>query len=75
MNESDCPAVLAHAENESAKNGNEWCGIESPLINRHAVDDLLRRIHQMQNFMLLYMSEEPLGNFKKYIVYSLAFLL
>ncbi len=63
------PAVLAHAENTAAANGVEF-NLEVPLINRAAVDYLLKRGCQMDSFFEFFMSDEPFGKFENYILSS-----
>ncbi len=72
---ADYPAVLAHAEALAAARGDEEPGFEVPLINRHAVDYLLRRGYQMDNFFAFYMSDVPLGRLENYIVTSPPFFM
>jgi GNAT superfamily N-acetyltransferase len=75
LQESDYPAILAYAENEAFKIGWKRFGVELPMINRSAVDYLLSRGYRLENFRMLFMSNEPFGNFEKYIVAKPAFLL
>jgi hypothetical protein len=71
----DFPAVLAHAESEAAASGRDHFGLETPTINRAAVDYLLGRGYQMDSFMAVFMSNEPFGQFEHYIVTSPPFFL
>jgi ribosomal protein S18 acetylase RimI-like enzyme len=48
---NDFPAVLAHAEAQAAEQGLEETGFEVPLINKQAVDYLLRRGYRMDAFL------------------------
>lgn len=75
LHESDYPAVLAHAENDAAERGDEIFGMQVPLINRAAVDYLLARKFQLEGFVLLFMSDEPFGQFENYIICSPPFFL
>lgn len=74
LNESDFPAVLAHAETQAAARGDEF-GVEVPSINRAAVDHLLSRSYQMDAFVAVFMSDAPFGQFEKYICTSPPFFL
>jgi GNAT superfamily N-acetyltransferase len=70
---NDFPAVLAHAESETARQSagrNATFGIEVPLINRAAVDYLLGRRFEMDSFFTYLMSNEPFGAFDRYIFTS-----
>jgi GNAT superfamily N-acetyltransferase len=53
LDDSDFPAVLAHAEREAALSGERF-GVDVPLINRAAVDYLLARGCRMDSFMEFY---------------------
>jgi GNAT superfamily N-acetyltransferase len=68
LDASDYPAVLAHAEAQAAARGDDETGFETPLINRHAVDYLLRRGYRMDSFFAFYMCDHPLGQPEHYIV-------
>jgi hypothetical protein len=74
LDQADFPAVLAHAENEAAVAGRNF-GVELPLINRTAVDYLLARGYQMDSFIALFLSDEPFGQFDRYIFPSPPFFL
>jgi GNAT superfamily N-acetyltransferase len=71
----DFPAVLAHAETDAANHGRDHFGLETPMINRAAVDYLLSRRFQMDSLITLFMSDEPFGQFENYIVTSPPFFL
>ncbi len=68
------PAILAHAENTAAATGKEF-NLELPLINRSAVDYLLKRGCQMDSFFEFFMSDEPFGRFENYILSSPPFFV
>lgn len=74
LNPSDFPAILAHAESEAAAAGRNF-GVEMPLINGTAVDYLLARGFQMDSFIALFLSDEPFGQFDRYIFPSPPFFL
>jgi GNAT superfamily N-acetyltransferase len=69
LGEADFPAVLAHAETAASQAGRGF-GVEVPMVNRAAIDILLRRGFQMDPFMALFMSDRPFGKFENYIVLS-----
>ncbi len=68
LDAADYPAVLAHAETQAADRGDSETGFETPLINRHAVDYLLRRGFRMDSFFAFYMCDHPLGQLENYVV-------
>jgi GNAT superfamily N-acetyltransferase len=70
LDAADFPAVLAHAAAQAAARGEAEMGFEVPLINRHAVDFLLRRGYRMEPFFEFYMGDAPLGRLENYIVTS-----
>lgn len=74
LSESDYPAVLAHAETQAAAHGRNF-GVEVPLINRVAVDYLLSRGYQMDQFITLFMCDEPFGRFENYLCTGPPFFL
>lgn len=69
LDDSDFPAVLAHAESEAARNEHEF-GLEVPTINRSAMDYLLSRGYQLDTFIAILMSNRPFGRFENYIFTS-----
>jgi GNAT superfamily N-acetyltransferase len=74
LSDSDYPAVLAHAETQAAAHERNF-GVEAPLINRAAVDYLLSRGYQMDQFIALFMCDEPFGRFENYLCTSPPFFL
>lgn len=74
LNEHDFPAVLAHAESQAAIAGHTF-GVETPLVNRAAVDYLLRRGCQMEAFFAFFMSDVPFGRFENYLFTSPPFFM
>lgn len=71
---SDFPAVLAHAESVAARHGREF-GLEVPTINRSAVDYLVKRGFELDTFVAIMMSNEPYGKFEHYILSSPPFFI
>lgn len=69
LDDSDIPAVLAHAESEAARNEHEF-GLEVPTINRAAMDYLLSRGYRLDTFIAILMSDRPYGKFENYIFTS-----
>ncbi|MDP9358451.1 MAG: GNAT family N-acetyltransferase [Chloroflexota bacterium] len=73
---SDVPAVLARAETEAARRHEADFGLNVPLVNRAAVDHLLRRGFRLDGtFPMFFMSDEAFGAFEHYIVSSPPFFL
>jgi hypothetical protein len=66
----DFPAVLAHAETEAARRGDETFAVMVPMINRVAVTYLLARRFLFAEWFGFFMSDEPFGAFENYIVCS-----
>lgn len=74
LNDSDFPAVLAHAESRAAENGKNF-GAETPLINRKAIQYFLEHKYEMDSFTVLFMSNEPFGKFENYLCFSPIFFM
>ena len=70
LRESDFPAVLAHAENEANRRGDEQFALKVPLINCAAVSHLLDRKFRLGDFLMLFMSDQSFGKFESYIIAS-----
>jgi hypothetical protein len=68
LDAADYPTVLAHAAAQAAARGDAQTGFEVPLINRQAVQYLLRRGYRMGSFITFYMCDAPLGRLENYIV-------
>ncbi len=75
LNEGDFPAVLGFAENQAARRGDGETGFEVPLVNKAAVDYLLKRGYQMDSFFAFFMSDEPFGKFENYLFSSPPFFM
>jgi GNAT superfamily N-acetyltransferase len=75
LDTADFPAVLAWAESEAAARGDDEFGMQLPLVNRHAVDHLLGRGFQLEDFTVFFMSDEPFGRFENYIFTSPPFFM
>jgi GNAT superfamily N-acetyltransferase len=75
LDEADFPAVLARAETEAAARGDDEYGMYVPLINRAAVDYLLRQGFKMEDFTVLFMSDEAFGRFENYVITSPPFFI
>jgi GNAT superfamily N-acetyltransferase len=75
LDEAGFPAVLARAEREAAARGEEEFGLQVPLINRAAVDYLLGQGFRMEDFTVLFMSDEPFGRFENYLLTSPPFFI
>ena len=74
LDENDLPAVLAYAESLLAERGEEF-GVETPLINRKAIEYLMERKYQIDSFTVLFMSNEPFGKFENYLCFSPIFFI
>ncbi|MBM4423672.1 MAG: GNAT family N-acetyltransferase [Chloroflexi bacterium] len=70
LDADDFPAVLAHAETFTHSLGLSDFGMETPLINKAAVDYLLARGCKMDAFFAFFMSDHPFGKFENYILAS-----
>lgn len=64
---TDFPSVLAHAESAAAASGTTSLRLIVPLVNRAAVDHLLRRGFRLDPFPMYLMSNEPFGSFERYV--------
>jgi len=74
LDENDFPAVLAHAESRMAEKGGEF-GVETPLINKKAIQYFMDRKYQIDSFTALFMSNEPFGRFENYLCFSPIFFM
>lgn len=74
LDENDYPAVLAHAESMMAERGEEF-GVETPLINRKAIEYFTGRRYRIDSFTVLFMSNEPFGRFENYLCFSPIFFM
>jgi len=75
LDEADFPAVLAHAESQTLKQGRKEFGLEVPMINQVAVDYLLGRGFRMDAFMAVMMTDKPFARFENYILTSPPFFM
>ena len=64
LDANDFPAILAHAETEAADKGTEF-SVEVPMVNRAAVDHLLRRGCRLELFFEFFMADSPFGKFRE----------
>jgi GNAT superfamily N-acetyltransferase len=74
LDENDYPAVLAHAESLMAERGEEF-GVETPLINRKAIQYFTERRYRIDAFTVLFMSNEFFGRFENYLCFSPIFFM
>jgi len=74
LDDSDFPAVLAHAESIMAKSEEDF-GVETPLINQKAIQYFVERKYQMDAFTVLFMSNEPFGKFEHYLCFTPIFFM
>ncbi len=75
LDENDFPAVLARAESEAAARGDDEFGLQLPLINRRALDHLLGRRFQFDDFTTFVFMDEPFGRFENYVLTSPPFFI
>ena len=64
------PALLAHAEAAARHAGRAEVEFEVPLVNKAAVGWLLERGYRMNPFVTFLLSDEPFGNFERYVLTS-----
>jgi GNAT superfamily N-acetyltransferase len=74
LNEGDFAAVLAHGESRAAEKGKDF-GVETPLINKRAIQYMLERKYQIDSFNALFMSNESFGKFENYLCFSPIFFM
>lgn len=74
LDEGDVQAAIAHVEAEAQRAGTEF-GLDVPLVNRRAVEYLVRQGYQMSGFITVLMSDAPFGNFTRYVCTSPQFFL
>ncbi|MDX1524588.1 MAG: GNAT family N-acetyltransferase [Anaerolineae bacterium] len=74
LDDTDFPAVLAHAERQASDITDEF-GLEVPLENRAVVDYLLAQGFRMEDFITLFMSDARIGKFENYILTSPPFFV
>jgi hypothetical protein len=74
LDDNDFPAVLAHAESLMAETDAEF-GVETPLINRRAIQYFMERKYQIDGFTALFMSNEAFGMFENYLCFSPIFFM
>jgi GNAT superfamily N-acetyltransferase len=70
----DLPAAIGHGEADAIRAGTEF-GVEVPLVNRSALEYVVRQGYQMSAFMTVMMSDVPFGNFDRYLCTSPQFFL
>lgn len=75
LDDTDFPSVLAHAEAQAHAFGAASVDFEVPLINRAAIDHLLRRGYRLDGWVASVMSDVPFGRFDRYVGTSPPFFL
>lgn len=73
--ERDFAAVLAHAEREALRRGDNEVGFDIPMLNRAAIDYFLQHKYELDSFLALVMSNAPLGKWENYIMTNPAFFI
>lgn len=74
LNENDIPAALAHAESQAALRREDF-GVETPLVNRKAIQYFMDRNYRMDSFTVVLMSNEPFGKFENYLCFTPIFFM
>jgi hypothetical protein len=74
LDEDDYPAVLAQAESMAAQQGEEF-GVETPLINKKAIQYFTERQYRIDSLTVVFMSNEPFGRFENYLCFSPIFFM
>ena len=74
LDDSDFPAVLAHAESLMAEQGQEF-GAEAPLVNTRAVQYFIERKYKIDSFSTIFMSNVSFGRFENYLGFSPEFFM
>lgn len=69
LQETDFPAVLAHAESLMAEQGKDF-GAVTPLLNEKAVQYFIERKYQIDSFSTIFMSNVRFGKFENYLCFS-----
>ena len=75
LDNTDFPAVLAHAETLAHSIGAGSVGFETPSINTIAVDFLMKRGYRLEGFIGSIMSNKPFGKFENYLLSSPPYFL
>jgi GNAT superfamily N-acetyltransferase len=70
LDNTDFPAVLAHAETQANLLGAGSVGFETPSINTIVVDYLMKRSYRLEGFMGSILSNKPFGKFENYLLTS-----
>jgi hypothetical protein len=74
LDERDLAAAIGHGEADAIRAGTEF-GVEVPLVNRGALEYVVRQGYQMSAFVTVMMSDAPFGNFDRYLCTSPQFFL
>ena len=75
MEAGDFSSVLAHAESEAQATGAETLNLQVPACNQVAIETLLAQGYRIDDFVTLWMTNEPFGQLQRYIATSPAFFL
>jgi GNAT superfamily N-acetyltransferase len=75
LDAADFPAVLAFGENLAADRGMSHFGIEVPAINESAMNYLRGRGFESDVLVALFLSDNEMGDFSKYVFTSPPFIL
>jgi len=74
LDANDFPAILAHSETQAAEADSEF-SVEVPMINRAAIDYLLKRGCKLEAFFEFFMADASFGKFENYILTSPPFFV
>ena len=75
VNPTDLPAMLDHLERQAAELGIEEISADLPGPNETGIRHLLGRGLKFDNFITLFMSSRPFGQFDRYIGFAPPFVL
>lgn len=66
--------IRTGAVTQSLPRGGEF-GVETPLINKKAIQNFLDRKFKIDSFTALFMSNVPFGKFENYLCFSPEFFM
>ena len=75
LENTDFPAILAHAETQAHFLGAEAVGFETPTTNTIAIDYLMSRNYRLEGFITSILSDKPFGRLENYLLTSPPFFL
>ncbi len=75
LDNTDFPAIIAHAERQAYTLGAKSVGFETPTINTISIDFLMKRGYRLEGFTGSIMSNKPFGKFENYLLSSPPYFL